>query len=312
MLIHPQRMVLSVIACVSLLAACGSGASTAGPSAAATSTTTPTTPPASAPTPAASAAVAATATPDLAHPVGMIAIGHSGLTGQGTGVSDEAVPDNSWATGTSPAVDSVYLRLAATRPETEGQVANTAQGGALADILAPQAKQALRTVPVPALAIISTIDNDIRCDGTDATHTVEFGKSVQAALDTIVAASPNVRILIVGQLGRPRADFIEALVATHPSIKAGLMGSDMCSFYDTNGNVSKTGLANLTAIIQGYEDEQARVCKLYPQCRTDGGVRAAWIDKVEYFSPDFAHLNVTGQAAEAANIWPVVKKLMGL
>lgn len=296
MMIHPRRAILSAVACASLLAACGSGASSAGPSSAGPSPT----------------AASPTATPDLSHPVGVIAFGHSGLTGEGTGLPSDAVPENSWATGTSPDVNSVYLRLVAALPETQGHVVNTAQGGATSDSLPAQATGALLFVPVPALAIISTIDNDIRCDGTDPQHTTEFGKSVQAALDAIVAASPNVKILVVGQLGRPRADFVEALVAKDPSIKTGLMGSDLCAFYDSNGKISTKGFANLTAIVQGYEDEEARVCKLYPQCRTDGGVRAAWIDKLEYFSPDFEHLNVSGQAAEAALIWPVVKELMGL
>jgi hypothetical protein len=272
MIIHPRRAILSAVACASLLAACGSGASSAGPS---------------------PSAAAPTATPDVSHPVGVIAIGHSGLTGEGTGATSEAVPENSWATGTSSDVNSVYLRLAAGLPETVGHVANAAQGGATADTLSSQATTALQVVPVPALAIISTIDNDIQCDGTDPQHTTEFGKSVQTALDTIVAASPNVKILLVGQLGRPRADFVESLVAKDPT-------------------VTTKGFATLNAIIQGYEDEEARVCKLHPQCRTDGGVRAAWIDKFEYFSSDLAHLNVSGQAAEAALIWPVVKELMGL
>ena len=295
-MIHTRRAILSAVACASLLAACGSGASSAKPSSAGPS----------------SSAAAPTAKPDVSHPVGVIAIGHSGLTGEGTGATSEAVPENSWATGTSSDVNSVYLRLVAGLPETEGHVANAAQGGATADTLSSQATAALQVVPVPALAIISTIDNDIQCDGTDPQHTTEFGKSVQTALDTIVAASPNVKILVVGQLGRPRADFVESLVAKDPTVKTALMGSDMCAFYDSNGNVSTKGFATLNAIIQGYEDEEARVCKLHPQCRTDGGVRAGWIDKFEYFSPDLAHLNVPGQAAEAALIWPVVKDLMGL
>ncbi len=54
-------------------------------------------------------------TPGRAHPVGVIEIGHSGEN------SDPSQPrrpalENSWATGTSPAVDSVHTRLVAARP----------------------------------------------------------------------------------------------------------------------------------------------------------------------------------------------------
>ena len=253
-----------------------------------------------------------TATPDLTHPVGIIAIGHSGLTGEGTGTTADAVQANSWATGTSTDVNSVYLRLLAASPGIEGHVANTAQGGATADMLQAQAISALQTVPVPALAIISTIDNDIQCDGTDPQHEVVFGNYVKQALNTIVGASPNTKILIVGQLGRPNIAFTKEWVAKDPSVESDMMGSDMCASYDVNDKLSPKGFKTLTAIIQGYEDVETRVCKLYPQCHTDGGVRAAWMDKVEYMSVDNGHLNVAGQAAEAANIWPVVKKLMGL
>ena len=77
-------------------------------------------------------------------PVGVIAIGHSGLTGEN---SDPDRPfqralENSWATGTNPEVNSVYLRLIEVRPETEGHVANTADGGAVAAKLASQASRA--------------------------------------------------------------------------------------------------------------------------------------------------------------------------
>lgn len=105
------------------------------------------------------------------HPVGIIAIGHSGLTGENTDPNLPGQPalESSWATGTSSEVDSVYLRLVAARPETEGHVANAAMGGAPVTSLAEQAQTALTSVPAPALIIIQTIDSDIQCDGTDAT-----------------------------------------------------------------------------------------------------------------------------------------------
>ncbi len=142
-------------------------------------------------------------TPDLTHPVGVIALGHSGLTGEGTAGTFEPALENSYATGTTPEVNSVYLRLIKIRPETAGHVANTAVGGAVASSLPDQAEQALALVPIPALVIISTIDNDIRCDGTDGEHIPELGQDVRARLDIITTSSPNAQVLIVGQFGRP-------------------------------------------------------------------------------------------------------------
>ena len=98
-------------------------------------------------------------------PVGVIAIGHSGLTGENSDPSRPFEPalENSWATGTNPEVNSVYLRLVEVHPETEGHVANTADGGAVALTLACQAGMAMGIVPTPELVIIQTIDYDLQC-----------------------------------------------------------------------------------------------------------------------------------------------------
>ncbi|MDQ2748700.1 MAG: hypothetical protein M3Y44_04100 [Actinomycetota bacterium] len=46
-------------------------------------------------------------------------------------------------------------------------------------------------------------------------------------------------------------------------------------------------------------------------CRTDGGVRAAYRDTLENFTDDWNHLNVRGQAYEAKLSWPVVASALG-
>ena len=89
-------------------------------------------------------------TPDLSAPVGVIAMGHSGLTGEGTGDQPQAKVENSWATGNAPAVNSVYLRLVAARPETEGPRPEHRLGGCAgvapsgADAVSPQRRAGSR------------------------------------------------------------------------------------------------------------------------------------------------------------------------
>jgi hypothetical protein len=287
------------IAAVALVAACAAPGATVAPASTAPSETGPLSTPTAVPT----------AAPDLEHPVGVIAIGHSGLTGEGTAGTYEPNPQASWATGTLPAVDSVYLRLVGVRPETEGRVANTARGGASAVLLSPQAEAALQNVPVPELAIVQTVDNDINCEGTNI---ADVGEQLAAALALIHDASPNTKILVALQLGRPDAAYVRKLVAYAPSTKADLTFPDDCSFFDAAGNLRIHGLEKLSAVIDRYEAEEARVCAAVANCVTDGGVRKAYLDKIENFSPDYAHLNVRGQAAEAALIWPVVEDLLGL
>jgi len=293
-----ERVLLALAGVILLLAACAS--SGGEPIASASAAVEP------------SKSTAAEPSVDLEHPVGIIAIGHSGLTGEGTGSLYEPVPANSWATGGTRVVNSIYLRMVAVLPETEGHVANTAVGGAPAALLPSQAEQALLRVPVPALAIVSTIDNDITCDGGDTAHVPALGRSVAEALRVIHEASPNTKILVIGQLGRPSPEYVQELVAFDPAAKATVTFDSPCTFYDADGNLNPAGFELLTGIIEVYEAEQARVCSEVPNCQTDGGVRAAWIDRLDFMASDWAHLNLAGQTAEAENLWPVVSELLGM
>jgi hypothetical protein len=206
----------------------------------------------------------------------------------------------------------VYRRLVAARPETQGHVANAAVGGARVEALASQAASALGAVPHPALVIVQTIDSDIQCDGTDKTHVPQFGATLRAALLVIQKASRASRILVVGQLGRPSIAFVRKLVAKAPEVKSQLTGTGPCDFFAPDGRLVPKNFATLTAIINAYEAEQARQCASVPLCAVDGGVRAAYADKLENFSSDWNHLNVKGQAAAAQLIWPKVSALLSL
>ena len=293
---------------LAMLAACG-GAGTAPT--ALPSTSTPTGAATPAPTPTLAPTLAPTPTPDRSRPVGLIAIGHSGITGEGTAGPGVARPDRSWATGTLATVNSVYLRMVAILPETEGHVANAGQGGAAATQLVTMGKRALVTVPVPELAIIQAIDGDIQCDGRDLERVTGFGDNIRAAVQLFVDASPNGHVLIVGQLGRPTAAGITDLVEQVPAMQAALTGTGPCDFYDPSGELNLEHIASLVAIIDALEAEQATVCATFSQCATDGGARKAFNDSLENHSDDLDHLNVRGQAAVAELIWPVVEELLG-
>lgn len=248
-----------------------------------------------------------------ARPVGLVAIGHSALTGENSDPNHpgSAVFANSWATGTNPAVNSIYQRMITQWPDTRGHVANTAQGGATAAMLADQADSALMQVPHPRLVIIETIDNDITCDGKDAAHVSEFASSVDSALRLITSRSPRSRILIITQPGRPATD-VAAIQALPPgSAKTALVhsatGSAPCGAFNDKGQVQPNNIATLTAIIEAYEAAQARVCAKYPTCTTDKGALRTYVNRPQYLSDDLSHRNVAGLAALAALAWPTVQ-----
>jgi hypothetical protein len=222
-------------------------------------------------------------------------------------------PRNSWATGTNPAVDSIYQRLVAVDPAFRGHAVNAAVGGATAATLVGQAAKALRVVPNPRLVIIEIIGTDIRCNGSDTSHYPVVGRQVKAALDLIARRVPHATILLMSMPGRP-LQVSKAIVGT-----AGVpawSGFDMCSPFDPSLRLDMKHVRTLTGIIEGYESELAKVCATVPECHTDNGrathfqVRASYYIYSNYFF--WQHFNVTGLAALARFMWPTVAKILKL
>lgn len=253
-----------------------------------------------------------TSTADAEHPRGVIAFGHSALTGLSADPDrpQENSPESSWATGTDPAVDSVYLRLVRVRPETKGAVANTAQNGAKSSTLPDQARAALGQVPFPALAIVQTIDNDIRCDGSDEAHLPEFRASVRAAIEVVHTTSPKTSILVVSSFGSP-AGYAKALAAD-PVAVAGFAGAEPCAPFTAGGRINAKGVSTLTAIIDKYEAEQVRACEGITVCHSDDGALGGFTERLELFASDRQHLLAGGHAELATIIWPTVQKVLGV
>jgi len=169
-----------VAAVAALLAACSSSAG-GGPGAASTST----------PAPVGQASDK--------YPNSIVVLGHPGTTGYD---SDPKAPEtdavqNSWATGDNPAVDSIYLRLLALNPAARGQNLNMGVAGTGVNELVGQADQALAANPLPELFLIQSVDNDIRCDGTNADNYAPFAATLTEVLKKIASGAPKAKILIV-------------------------------------------------------------------------------------------------------------------
>ena len=271
--------------------------------------------------PAATATHTAPASPpggttSASHPLrGIIALGHSGLTGDTSDPQRPGMPDlqNSWATGTNPAVDSIYQRLVAVDPAFRGHAVNEAVGGATAATLVGQATKALRVVPNPRLVIIEIIGTDIRCNGSDTSHYPVVGRQVKAALDLIARRVPHATILLMSMPGRP-LQVSKAIIGT-----AGVpawSGFDNCSAFDPSQRLDMKHIRTLTGLIEGYESELAKVCATVPECHTDNGrathfqVRASYYNYSNYFF--WQHFSVTGLAALARFMWPTVAKTLNL
>jgi hypothetical protein len=210
-------------------------------------------------------------------------------------------PQNSWATGDNPKVDSVYLRILAHNPAIKGHAVDLAQDGASVDALTEQAREALTLNPVPDLFLIQTIDNDIRCDGTDAQNYAAFGAKLTSALRVISAADPQARIFLVTQPGDVTNN--AAVAATKPAWVAQWQGDGPCDAFDPTGKLSPAHVAALQAITDHYFAEQAASCKRIPHCKDDGNAWQRMIVTAADFSDDVNHASVAGMAQHAAVTW---------
>ena len=175
-----------------------------------------------------------------------------------------------------------------------------------AGTLAVQAQEALEAVSAPELAIIQTIDNDIRCDGTDEAHASELGDSMLERCRRS-RTSPETKIFLVSQVGRP-------LPHAQMRYEAGTNwpgGDDPCDFFDATGVVVPQKAEHLTRIIEGYEKAQLAACAEVPTCYPDDGRGSAFVEKWAYFEGgDNRHFNPAGLAALAEHMWPAMEDVL--
>jgi hypothetical protein len=252
-------------------------------------------------TPAATAGASAA----LGYPSSMAVLGHSNATGED---SDPAQPHaviraNSWATGTNPAVNSVYLRILARNPAIKGHNVNLAQPGATVGDLLGQAQQAVTLKPAPGLFLVQIMDNDIVCPATSGDY-ASFRSKLITALGVLARGAPRAHIFVVSQWGSPTTYW----KALRPAQRKQFGGVGPCAFLDPRGRVVPKELVRLETIIHGYEAQLAAGCSRIPRCTYDGGAFGRQVDKNEQISEDLNHLTITGAAEAAAVAWAAMKR----
>jgi hypothetical protein len=242
----------------------------------------------------------------------MAVLGHSNATGED---SDPAQPHvviraNSWATGTNPAVNSVYLRILAKNPAIKGHNVNLAQSGATVDDLLTQARQAVTLKPKPGLFLVQIMDNDIVCPATHGDYAT-FGSKLIAALRVLARGAPHAHIFVVSQWGSPVTYWKALSPAQRQQFVAGDQGGGgtaPCAFIDPHGRLVPKEAARLDTIIQGYEAQLAAGCQRVPRCTYDRGAFGRQVDKNQYISEDLNHFSIQGAAAAAAVAWAAMKQ----
>jgi lysophospholipase L1-like esterase len=233
----------------------------------------------------------------------IVVLGHSGATGYNSDPNDGSrdARENSWATGTNPAVNSVYRRLLGTDPAYRSHNYNLAKDGATVDDLADQAARLETVKPAPGVILIQIVDNDIKCDGTDTQNYAPFAGKFTTALQTIVKDAPAAHIYVVSMWGTAQA-YADA-VSKVPSARDSHTGSGPCDILDGAGTIRPQAVVYQQDVMDRYHEQLARVCGAVPTCRYDNGALQKYPLVAADLTPDGNHLTAAGHQKYADLVW---------
>lgn len=300
--LNRSALVLAFAATLAL-SACGSDDEpSASPGGTAAETTPAPTSEASSPAPSETAPTLTpvTRTPAL-DAIGVI--GHSGAMGYDSEGVEEDVPANSWVTGTSSKVDSIYRRLLGHHPALRGHNWNEAVSGSSSTSLMHQAEALLTHDPVPDIVFIESIDNDMKCDGTDADNYAPFEEAVAEVVDYLQGSAPGIKIFFHTQA--VNVQNYDAALLTMDGGPEHMDTNDDCSTAE-DGVVDPAAEAHLQEQVDSYFAALVDLCGKVSDCATDGGALRDMQITSKDITPDMNHFSVTGLAKEAAIVWNVL------
>lgn len=223
-------------------------------------------------------------------------------------------PQDSWATGTNPAVRSIYSRLLALNPAIRGHAftfayADGAPDGAGKELdgFAHAVSDTLQLKVKPELVLVQVIDRALKCDGTTERDFAGYGRRFSTSLQTLAQGLPNARIVVISQWGS-FASYVTYLKGLDLSARMKNAGKKPCQLASSGtGDVVASRVAYAKSIVAGEVAQLKAACAQVANCRYDGGaasriaVTAADMSKFQY-TP-----TVQGQAKLAAAEWNVVR-----
>jgi len=227
----------------------------------------------------------------------------------------QAAQENSWATGTNPAVQSIYSRLLAVNPGIRGHNANlSVTGNALEnaghelDAFAAEVHQALKLKP--QLVLVQVIDRALKCDGTTERNFADYGAQFGDLLNTLAQGLPNAQILVISQWAS-FASYVKYLQGLDEGKRLKNAGKKPCQLVDyATKQVSPTRVAYARSIVLGEQAQLRVACAKVPSCHYDGGAAS----RVAVTAADVADFQFTptvqGQAKLAAAEWKVVSSFV--
>jgi broad specificity phosphatase PhoE len=250
----------------------------------------------------------AATTTTAAYPSAIAVIGDDDPTGYASDTTHpfQEARANSYATGTNPAVRSMYSRLLPVNPAIRGHAFNFASHGATVRDLPSQVRKALERTVKPELVVVQIMDNDVGCDGKDDTRYADYQARVTEALQTLAKGLPKARILAVSNWGTLDS-YVKAVSSYGLGARLTHAGKGVCSiFAPKTGKVVPDHVAYIQRMANGYHAAFAAACKAVPTCRYDGGAARRIALSPADLAHRYEHLSIQGQAKLAAVEWRVL------
>jgi hypothetical protein len=260
-------------------------------------------------TPAAADAPTGPQTAGAVYPSAIAVVGGTVTTGYGSdpGHPFQEARANSWATGTNPAVRSIYSRLLAVHPAVRGHAFNFGSHGVTVKDLPSQVRKALARTTKPELVLVQIMDNDVRCDRKDnAARFAAYQARVTESLQTLATGLPTARILAVSQWGTLDS-YIKSVSSFGQGARLMHASRGVCSiFAPGSGKVVPEHVGYIRRMNAGYDAAFKAACASVPTCRYDGGAARRLVLKPADLSHRFDGLTLQGQAKLAAVEWKVL------
>jgi lysophospholipase L1-like esterase len=219
-----------------------------------------------------------------------------------------STPADSWSTGTSSSVDSVYGRILAANSAISGHEYNDAvPGDTMADLNGQVEEAAAQGVQFLTVEMGA---NDLCVDNvSDMTSTATFQSEFQTALTSFTSADPGAHIFVasIPNIYQLYEDEHSNLIAELEWNVFGIC-EDMLS-------VSATSAQRQEIVTQEKADNNAlaTVCAEFSQCLFDNDAvynvqfSSSDISNVDYFHPSAAGQAELAAVAWSAGYWPGTK-----
>ena len=242
--------------------------------------------------------------PIAGYPDSMASLGDSITQAMDADGSFGNQPENSWSTGTSASVNSIYSRLLAVHPAISGNRFNDSVSGAKMTDLNGQAQNAVSQGA--AVAIILMGGNDV-CTPSVATMTpvAIYRAQFEAAMQTISSGLPDARIALVSI---PDVYNLWSILHDNSSAQAVWAFASICQSLLANPtSMAAADVARRADVRQRNIDDNMAlhdVCAEYVHCRFDNylafntAFTTSDVSTLDYFHP-----SVAGQALTASLAW---------